>query len=205
MSAGLAIAGVSAVLRHLLDHGLINHDISRVLGSTVAVTVRQPDRLATPGASEATQLNLYLHHVTTKTGPTDVGLPPRDSRARRPLSSPPLVLDLHYLVSAHGDGDLHREILLGYAIQLLHETPVITRQAIHEALAPRPADVAALPPASRALAEAALEDHIEDLRVTPENLSAPEMAALWSATRSPYRPTAAYRVSAALVDPPRRP
>ena len=55
------------------------------------------------------------------------------------LSNPPLALNnLHYLLSAYSGGDLHAEILLGYAMQLLHEMPVLTRAAIRTAPTPRP-------------------------------------------------------------------
>ena len=54
---------------------------------------------------------------------------------------PPLALDLHYLLTAYGAEELHAEILLGYGMQLLHETPVLTRDAIRRSLAPRAAQV----------------------------------------------------------------
>ena len=54
------------------------------------------------------------------------GLPSRDASGRLRLTNAPLALDLHYLLSAYSGGDLHAEILLGYAMQLLHEMPVLT-------------------------------------------------------------------------------
>jgi len=40
------------------------------------------------------------------------------------------------LLSAYGVGDLHAEVLLGYAMQWLHERPVLTRESIQAALTP---------------------------------------------------------------------
>ena len=52
MSTALAIAGVTAVLRDLLNDGLINHNISGVLGSSVTVSVQAPDRVVTGNQGE---------------------------------------------------------------------------------------------------------------------------------------------------------
>ena len=49
MSTALAIAGVTAVLRDLLNDGLVNRNISGVLGSSVTVTVLAPDRVVPGG------------------------------------------------------------------------------------------------------------------------------------------------------------
>lgn len=199
MSTALAIAGVSAVLRDLLNDGLINHNISGALGSAVTVSVLPPDRVVPSGGNEVSQLNLFLHQVTPNTGWRNEDLPSRDSTGRQRLSNPPLALNLHYLLSAYSEADLHGEILLGYAMQLFHENPVITRQAIRTALNPSPVAGGNLPPALRALADSGLEDQIEQLRITPEYLNTEEMSKLWTATQAHYRPTVAYQVSVVLI------
>ena len=68
MSSALAIAGVTAVLRDLLNDGLINHNVSGLLGSTVTVSAVPPDRVVPANGAESTQLNLFLHQVTFNTG-----------------------------------------------------------------------------------------------------------------------------------------
>ncbi len=200
MSTALAIAGVSAVLRDLLNDGLINHNVSSVVGSTVTVSVLPPDRVVPSDVAESSQLNLFLHLVTPNSGWRNEGLPSRDSTGRQRLANPPLALDLHYLLSAYSGADLHGEILLGYAMQLLHENPVITRKAIRTALEPSPDVGVSLPPALRALADSGLADQFEQLRITPEYLDTEEMSKLWTATQAHYRPTAAYRVSVVLIE-----
>ncbi len=200
MSTALAIAGVTAVLRDLLNDGMINHNVSGIIGSTVSVSVLPPDRVVAEGSTESSQLNLFLHQVTPNSGWRNEGLPARDPSGRQRLANPPLALDLHYLISAYGNADLHREILLGYAMQLLHERPVLDRQAIRTALQPSPDVGDTLPPALRALADSGLAEQVEQLRITPAFLNNEEMSKLWTAAQSSYRPTAAYQVSVVLIE-----
>lgn len=200
MSSALAIAGVTAVLRDLLNDGLVNHNVSGILGSTVTVSALPPDRLVPTNGTEASQLNLFLHQVTPNAGWRNAGLPSRDGSGRNRLSNPPLALDLHYLLSAYGGEALHAEILLGYAMQLLHETPVLSRSAIRTALQPSPDVGTALPPALQALADCGLADQVEQIKITPEYLSTEEMTKLWTAVQSHYRPTAAYVVNMVLIE-----
>lgn len=200
MSSALAIAGVSAVLRDLLNDGMVNHNVSGVLGSSVTVSVLAPDRVVPPKGAEASQINLFLYLVTPNPGWRNDQLPSRDATGRQRLSNAPLALDLHYLLSVYSGGDLHAEILLGYAMQLLHETPVLTRAAIHTALTPSPNVVASLPPALRALADSGLEDQVEQIKLTPQYLNTEEMSKLWTAMQSHFRPTAAYTASVVLIE-----
>jgi hypothetical protein len=85
-------------------------------------------------------------------------------------------------------------------MQLLHETPVLTRQAIQTALNPSPGVGTDLPPALRSLADSGLEHQVEMIKVTPEYLSTEEVSKLWTATQSHFRPTAAYQASVVLIE-----
>ncbi|MDO9101193.1 MAG: DUF4255 domain-containing protein [Candidatus Nitrotoga sp.] len=202
MSSALAIAGVTAVLRDLLNDGLINNDATGTLGATVSVTAGPPDRvIPANGGTESSQLNLFMYHVTPNSGWRNERFPSLDSSGNQRLSNAPLALNLHYLLSAHGSVDLHGEILLGYAMQLLHETPILSRKAIRKALDPSPpVGGTALPPALKALADSGLENQIELIKITPEYLNTEEMSKLWTATQSHLRPTAAYMASVVLIE-----
>jgi hypothetical protein len=200
MSSALAIAGVTAVLRDLLNDGFINHNVSGVLGSSVTVSVLAPDRVVASGSAEASQINLFLYLVTPNAGWRNEGLASRDASGRLRLANPPLALDLHYLLSVYSGGDLHAEILLGYAMQLLHEMPVLTRTAIRTALNPSPDAGTSLPPALRALVDAGLEDQVELIKLTPQYLNTEEMSRLWTAMQTHFRPTAAYLASVVLIE-----
>ena len=199
MSNALALAGVTAVLRDLLNDGIVNENVAGVVGSTVTVTTLPPDRVAAEGGTEATQLNVFLRQVTPNLGWRNEGLPSRDGSGRTRLSNPPLALDLHYLITAYGAADLHAEIVLGYAMQLLHENPVLTREAIRVALQRPPDEAGTLPPALRALADSGLQDQVEQLRITPEYLNTEELSKFWTAAQARYRSSAAYQVSVVLI------
>lgn len=199
MSSPLAIAAVTAVLRDLLNNGLIDHNITGSLGSNVDVTTLPPDTIAVDPATARTQLNLFMHQVTPNAGWRNEGLPSRDGRGTR-LTNPPLALDLHYLLTAYGSADLHSEILLGYAMHLLHETPVLDRASIRTALSGGTVPGSILPPAFQALSAADLADQVEQIKITPITMSTEEMSKLWSAMQAHYRPTAAYHVSVVLIE-----
>lgn len=200
MSSALAIAAVTAVLRDLLHNGMIDHDLVTSIGD-VAVTALPPDRIPIEGTDARSQLNLFLYQATPNQGWRNVGLPSRNSNGER-ATNPPLALDLHYLLTAYGMKDFHADILVGYAMQLLHETPVLSREAIRNALKP-PSPVSGgsgLPPPFEALATSDLADQIEQIKITPQTLSTEEMSKLWSAFGAKYRPTAAYLASVVLIE-----
>ncbi len=200
MSNALAIASVTAVLRDLLNNGLIDHDVSATLGN-VTVSSLSPDRIDITSQNQQSRLNLFLYQVTPNAAWRNVGLPSRNANGER-LSNAPLALNLHYLLTAYGALELHAEILLGYGMQLLHETPVLTRAAIRTALAP-PSQVlggANLPPQLQALFTSELSEQVEQIKITPETPNTEEISRLWSAFGAPYRPTAAYQASVVLIE-----
>jgi len=198
MSNALAIAGVTAVIKDLLDSGLIDHAITDTLGAGVSVTTMAPDTVSLDDQA-APQLNLFLHQVTPNTAWRNVALPSRDAAGNR-VTNPPLALDLHYLLTAYGRADLQAEVLLGYALQLLHETPILPRDAIRRALNPAVVDGAILPTVYKNLRGADLAEQVELLKITPSALGTEEMSRLWSALQAHYRPTAAFQVSVVLIE-----
>lgn len=199
MGNALAIAAVTAVLKDLLNNGLIDHNVTGAVGGNVTVSALPPDRVFAPGTQEGNQLNLFLYQVAPNVGWRNVGLPSRDERGGR-LTNPPLALDLHYLLTAYGAEDLHAEVLLGYAMQLLHETPVLTRQSIRTALLPSPVNGSILPPALQALSASDLAEQVEQIKIVATALTSEEMSKLWTALQARYRPTAAYHVSVVMIE-----
>lgn len=198
MSSPLAIAAVTAVLRDLLNNGVIEHDLAANVG-VVRVTSKPPDTIDT-GPNEPPQLNLFLYQVTPNQGWRNHALPARDASGAR-VTNPPLALDLHYLLTAYGGDDFVAEILLGYAMQILHETPGLSRDAIRKALEPPPPVTGALLPTPfKALVAADLADQVELVKITPEALGTEELSKLWAAFQTHYRPTAAYRASVILIE-----
>jgi hypothetical protein len=201
VSSALAIAGVSAVLTDLLNNGLVDNAITPLTGP-VNVSAKPPDRVTPVGGSYPNQLNLFLYHVAPNPGWRNRALPSRDGEGAR-LTNPPLALDLFYLLTAYGEKDFQAEILLGYAMQLFHETPVLTRDAIRKALGGTNPPVVAggsLPTTFQTLVAADLADQVEQVKIIPQAMSTEEMSKLWTALQTSYRPTAAYQVSLVLIE-----
>ncbi len=199
MSNALSIAAVTAVLKDLLDNALIDHSVNTAVSGAVTVSAIAPDLIPTAN-SDPPRLNLYLYQVTPNQGWRNVGLPSHSDNGRR-LTNPPLALDLHYMLTAYASADFQAEILLGYAMQRLHEVPVLTREAIRTTLAAvSPVDGSILPPAVGTLAASELAEQVELVKITPESMGGEEISKLWTAFQASYRPSAAYRASVVLIE-----
>jgi hypothetical protein len=196
VSSPLAIGAVSAVLRNLLDNGFI--DVGAPL-SPVKVTAVAPDTIKLDDPDAPPSLNLFLWRVSRNSGWANEALPSFDSNGSR-LTNPPLALNLHYLLTAYGVADFQAEILLGYAMHLLHERPVLDRAAIRRALDPSPLGPTILPPAFQALTASDLADQVDAVTITDESLDNEEMSRVWTAMQAHYRPTTAYVVSVVLIE-----
>src|SRR5687767_656839 len=192
MSSALAIASVTALLKNLLDDGMVDETIVGTVGN-VKVSAVAPDLVALAPDAQS-QLNLFLYQVSANQGWKNVGLPSRDARGER-LTNPPLALDLHYLLTAYAGRELHAEILLGHGMQILHETPGLSRDAIRRGLGDPGLDVdpqSFLPAQLRALSTSELGEQIEAIKITSQPVSTEEMSKLWAAFQSRYRPSTAY-------------
>lgn len=198
MSSPLAIGAVSAVLRNLLDNGLI--EAGNAMGATVNVSAVAPDSIDLEAENEGPRLNLFLHQVTPNSGWRNADLPSRGAVTGERLTNAPLALDLHYMITAYGRLDFQAEILLGYAMHLLHERPLLDRAAIRRALAPSPLPAGLMPPAFQALTASDLADQVEQIKITPAGMSGDDMSKLWSAIQSHYRPSSGYLVSVVLIE-----
>lgn len=196
MSGPLALGAVSAVLRNLLDNGMV--DAGPAVGS-VKVTAVAPDTIKLDDPDAGPSLNLFLYRVSPNPGWRNASLPSMSSDGAR-LTNPPLALDLHYLLTAYGSSDFHAEIMLGYAMSVLHGRPVLDRAAIRKALDPSALSAAILPPAFQAVAASDLADQLEAVTVTLEPIDSEEMSRLWSAIQAHYRPTSGYLVSVVLIE-----
>lgn len=192
MSTAFALAATSAVLKSMLESAVVRADVSGVVGD-VSVSAVPPDRLD----DDSSLINLFLYQVTPNPGWRNVGQPSRDSSGRL-VANPPLALDLHYLVTASGPEDLHAELLLGIAMHLLHERPVLTAERIRAVFTPPPGG--SMTPMLQRLATAGLDEQAELVKVTPKAMSSEEMSNLWAVFGEKYRPTAAFVASVVLVE-----
>ena len=97
MSTALRIASVTHVLKDLLNNGLIDHNVSDAVQGSITVTSLPPDKIDVSANVEASQLNLFMYHVSFNQGWRNVGQPAFNQKGER-VSNPPLALDLHYQV-----------------------------------------------------------------------------------------------------------
>ncbi|HYD82089.1 MAG TPA: DUF4255 domain-containing protein [Paucimonas sp.] len=180
MSNSLAIAATTNALRNLLLSGIPALDSELV---DVEVTTRTPDvaRKSVNGAS----LNLFLYQTVVNGAWSNTGLP----RQTRPGEDgrPPLALNLRYLVTAYGrtdtDSDALSHRVLGGAMSVLHDHPLLGRDEIRGALADND-----------------LADQIERVRITPVPMSIEEMSKLWTIFQTHYRVSATYEAAVILID-----
>jgi len=196
MSSPLAIAAVTAILKDVLNNGLIDNDLAQV--GSLLVSALPPDRIPI-GEMEENRLNLFLYQVTPNQGWRNAGLPSTGAGGER-LANAPLALNLHYMLTAYGSADLSAEILLGYAMEILADMPVLPRAAIRRSLSPaNPINVALIPPDADGRTAIDLADQLELVKISANFPSADELSRLWTAMQARYRPTVVYQVSTVLI------
>jgi hypothetical protein len=181
---------------------MIDHKVTDAMGQGVMVSAIAPDEIEL-GANQPPRLNLFLYQATPNAAWRNADFPAYDARGSR-VANPPLALDLHYMLTAYGAADLQAEVLLGYAMLLFHETPVLTRDAIRRALDPPPNPAVTgslLPTIYQSLRAADLANQMEQIKITPQVMNTEELSKLWTAIQSHYRPTATYLATVALIQP----
>jgi hypothetical protein len=175
--SSLTIAAVTAILKSKLENGLVSRGVTPQLGGDATVTALAPDRVG-GGAEEKPHLNIFLYSVAPNTG-LSAASRQRTAEATRPANTI-TPLELHYLVSAYGAQDYQVEILIGYCLDLMRESPEWSQESITSAL--------------KALSnpDGGRNDRV---RITPHFMNADELAKLFSALQSRYRPSIAYRLT----------
>jgi len=167
MSNALAIAAATRTLRNLLA------------GATPNVTMLPLDKARDGGGAD--QLNLFLYQAVL-----DAALRNADPR-QGDAALPPLPLSLHYLVTAYADDEARAHEVLGRAMSILHDHPVLGAQEISDAT-------------HIDLPESDLQRQPERVRVTPLGLSTDDLFKLWSGFQTSYRVSAAYEVTVIIID-----
>ncbi len=198
MSNALAISAVTAVLQYFLNNQFGN--INSVYGGPVTLSSKAPDLVQSDlvgNTSGQNQVNLFLHQVTYNSGWRNMDMPALKADGNTLASMPTMALDLHYLLTVYGSEDWQAEALLGYALLMLHQFPMLARSDISHALT----NLASSNPLSGMLTSSGLADQIEMIKITPSTLGREEMAWLWTALKADYRPTFPFQVSVVLIQP----
>ncbi|MGI8554204.1 MAG: DUF4255 domain-containing protein [Dehalococcoidia bacterium] len=175
MSNSLAIAAVTLTLRNLLFQE-VNADVSGT-----DVTTRPPDKAR--NSHTGNQVNLFLYQTSVDAAWRNMDIPGRVKPGE--TGQPPLPLSLSYLITAYGENDedslSHR--LLGRAMSVLHDHPILGSDEIRLALANND-----------------LYEQVERVRVTPQSLSLEDLSKLWTTFQTQYRISAAYQASVVLIE-----
>ncbi|MEJ2541230.1 MAG: DUF4255 domain-containing protein [Gemmatimonadota bacterium] len=162
MATYRALAGVSTTLRSLLIDRMEN---------PVPVTIAPPD--ITVSGVTGSRVNLYLYHVAENGYLKNQEIPGTGHPSS--LGEPPLSIDLQYLLTSFGssatgaDSDLEAQQILGDAMRVLHDFPVVT-EALH--VNDDPAD----PP----ILDVSLLGEHEKLKITLDPAGIERFTGLWS-------------------------
>ncbi|MBD2357564.1 DUF4255 domain-containing protein [Tolypothrix sp. FACHB-123] len=176
MSNSVAIAAVTATLRNLIASAITDE-----LGSGV-VTTQPPDK-ARENGNNGNQINIFLYQVLPNAALRNRDLPPRVKPGE--TGQAPLALNLYYMLTAYGkdNDDVLGHRLLGRAMQVLHDYPVLDPALIKSTLA-----------------ESDLQNQIEKVRFTLQPLNLEDISKLWTTFQTQYRISAAYEASVVLID-----
>ncbi len=199
MTAALAIAASSEVLRFIIEDAMVRAGQALNFAPPPTTIGPPPRPPQTNGGgqplAETASVNLFLHRVTPNPAWRNLNAPERDRQGRR-LNNAPLVLDLHYLLSAHGF-DIDREIGFGTALHALHQAAIVPVELVRLALRSLANNAN---PLRKILAGEGLASQIERLTITPETLDVDAATKIWNAAQSPYRPSAGYLVTTVFLE-----
>lgn len=200
MSSALVLASVTAVLKNVLENGLVDRGVTSSIGSDTTISAMPPDRIST-GSEEKPQLNLFLYQATPR-GLYSVSRHTREGGAKPTGPGLPLALELQYLLTAYGALDFQTEILLGYALEVMHEVSEMPGGSIRAILASisSPEGGRVVQPALAALAATDLAGRFQYLKICPQAVNSEEMVNLWSSFQVCYRPSISYKVTVELAN-----
>ncbi|MGH8611953.1 MAG: DUF4255 domain-containing protein [Gammaproteobacteria bacterium] len=183
MSNYLAIATVTAAL------GQIVHNAAQSSGvGSVGLDFGRP---TAPGDGQtARKVQIYLYQVTPNAAIRNSDLPTRGPDGKL-VERPQAALDLHYLLAFYGSQQtLEPERMLGAVARNLHARPLLSRQAIQDAISNHPE-----------LNGSNLADAIERVRFTPAAISLDELSKLWSVFfQTPHALSVVYHANVVLIE-----
>jgi len=203
VSGTAGIGGVSATLKNLLaDRVKWPPELTAPATPPPPVPVRvgvPPEDVA---VDKDPLLNLFLYRVTENGFLKNQEIPGHGQPGNG-YGHPPLSLNLHYLLTAYGalgDPDVDAanplderiaHFLLGSAMQVLHDMPIIVKGATQST--------------GQQILHASLRSEFEQIKLTLEPLTLEDVAKVWTALNRPYRLSAAYEVSVVQIESDRPP
>jgi len=193
-----AIGGASATLRTLLADRMDFPD-----GVTPIVTVGPP-AFSTKDVNprrEDPRVNVFLYRVTENAFLQNQQIPGRELSG---YGHPPLSVNLHYLVTAYGNAqvpddhdalfdDTIAHYLLGSAMRVLHDTPIVTEQLL-----------TIRAPSGREILDTSLRGEFEQVKLTLEPLTLEDVTKVWTALGLRFRLSAAYVANVVQIESERQ-
>jgi hypothetical protein len=154
----------------------VTRTLAGVLNAATGVTVESDRSPADDISDQNPLIHLYLYRVKQSPFVTNSDFV---RPSPRQVQSPPVGLQLFYLVTPYGAGQLEIQVTLGEIIRTFHETPIVP------------------PPAF----DADLVGTTEELRVIPESLTLDQLTELWRAfNERSFRLCVSYEASLVLID-----
>lgn len=185
MSDYRAIAGVSSSLRNLLRDRMV---------SPTPVTIAPPD--VTISGVDGLRLNLCLYLLSENGSLKNQEIPGHSSNG---YGHPPLSLNLHYLLTAHGenetaaDADLQAQQILGDGMRVLHDFAMFDASLLFT----NPAAGAVGTP----ILDTSLLNEFERVKLYLQPTSLDDFAKIWTALhQSNFRLSVAYEISVVQIE-----
>jgi hypothetical protein len=199
MANGFALPALSHVLRRLLLDAAPQEDLSFLGSGGWQVTMLAPD-LVKRSEKDAPLLNLFLYQIGRNSGWHNRNARTHDADGNR-VAAPPLAVDLRYLITAYGSKPYQAEAMLAHAMVALHDRPVLSPDFIADSLKlPSAPD-----PAEKQLAASGLAEQGESVHLSVDNLSADDLARLWSGFQLGLRPSVSVLATVLLMSSRRTP
>jgi hypothetical protein len=166
----VVLSAVSSALRDLI-WGEFQTDavLGTIVTSEADIVFTNPTQTAEDASK---RLSLWLYRVEENEFLKNHPLMPADGNR---LRHAPLALNLTYLLTPFGDSGEAEHLLLGKAMQVLFDNPIVI-------LADQAAGV------------------FEELRIVLARLTLDELTGVWQALREPYRLSLAYQVRVTRID-----
>lgn len=176
MSDYRAIQGVTTSIKSLLETHMFLNRAEVPPNDRVAVTVGLPDK----ESDEGRRVNLFLYQVVESPYLKNMDLPGATSPGA--YGTPPLSLDLHYLVTAYGESDegdqFEAQQILGDAMRTLHDRAYLNGSIL----------------------DASLQGAFERAKITLMPLTLEDLTKIWTALSTPYRVSAGYKVTVVQIE-----
>jgi Pvc16 N-terminal domain len=178
-----AVATVTAILQRILQSS-VQVDIDGVRVTTV-----QPRNIG--NGTPETGINLFLYYVTRN--PAFKNADTTTFRSKGTPVKRQAVFDLYYIISFYGnDTELEPQRLLGSVVRTLNDRSNLTPELIQEATRD---------PSFRFLADSNLAEQIQQLQISPVDLSLDDLSKVWSVFfQAPYMLSLVYKVVVVAID-----